>query len=271
MPDVHAQLVVLDIDGTLLDAANPLSDATTGALRGLQQRGVQIAFASSRPLESVELLARTVGVTAHLIACNGAVAVCASGRELMAQSFVMDMQLIAALRRFSAAGGLVNVYRRSHWLAVGPAASIRHEEAATGLTADVRPSVDALVDIAGTPVLKVMCRGSRSACAQLLDEVRGFAGLAGVVSGSDCCDIQADGVDKARAVNRLRGDLGIAPSGVVAFGDSDSDALMLGSAGYGVAVGAASASARNAAREHIDGPGTDAIAEWLDRVTLTPN
>ena len=62
--------------------------------------------------------------------------------------------------------------------------------------------------------------------------------------------------------------LEIAPAGVVAFGDSDSDAPMLQLAGYGVSVGAATELTRAAAREHISGPGSEAVAEWLGRIAV---
>lgn len=267
MHDVHAQLVVFDLDGTLLDADHPISGATARALRTLPQRGLQAAFASSRPLASVELFARRVGVATHLIGFNGALAVSVDGRRLVEESFVLDARLIELLRGFSRDGGLVNVYRRSHWLAVGPAAAIDHEERATGLTADSRSPARALADLDGSPVLKIMCRGSESACRQVVDAVDEFSALTAVSAGRDCCDIQANGVDKARAVRELCHHLDIAPGGVVAFGDSDSDAAMLQMVGYGVAVGAASARAKTAARELIAGPGSNAVAEWLDRIT----
>jgi Cof subfamily protein (haloacid dehalogenase superfamily) len=271
MHDVHAQLVVFDIDGTLVDSENPMSDVTAGALRELQKRGLQIAFASSRPIASLALLARHVGVDAHLIAYNGALARCASGQQLIAESFVMDMRLINVLRKFSTAGGAVNVYvyERLHWLAFGPSAFIDLEERATGLTADSRFPPEALLNVAGSSVLKVMCRSSRLACKQLLRDMDAYFDPVAVASASDCCDIQAKGVGKAHAIRELCHNLDIAPNDVVAFGDSDSDASMLRMAGYGVAVGAASARAKMAAREHIDGPGSDAIAGWLDRIAAS--
>ena len=267
MRDVHAQLVVFDLDGTLLDTDHPISETTVRAIRDLTERRVRVAFASSRPLASVELFARRVGVSADLIGFNGALAVAADGRRLVAETFVLDAELTVLLRDFADTGGLVNVYRPSHWLAVGPAAAIDHEERATGLTADSRPSAAALADLVGSSILKIMCRGSESACGRLLDAVDESA-LTALAAGWDCCDIQAKGVDKARAVAELCDHLGIPPTGVVAFGDSDSDASMLRLAGYGVAVGAASVRAKEAAGELIGGPGSDALAEWVDRITV---
>ncbi|WP_343575078.1 HAD-IIB family hydrolase [Mycobacterium sp.] len=267
MRDVHAQLVVFDIDGTLLDTDNPISEVTVRALRDLQQRQLQIAFASSRPIASVDLLAQRVAVAAHLIGFNGAVAVSAGGRRLVAETFVMNARLAELLHRFADAGGLVNVYRPDHWLAVGPTASIDHEEKATGLAADSRSVAADLSDLAGDAVLKVMCRGGEAACNELVAAVSGSDGLVAMSAGWDCCDIQAGGVDKARAVRELCHHLDISPDAVVAFGDSDSDASMLALVGYGVAVGAASARAKEAARELIGGPGSGALAAWVDRIT----
>lgn len=269
MSDIRARLVVFDIDGTLLDTDNPLSARTADALHELQRRGLQLAFASSRPIGSLELFARRLGVTAHLIGFNGAMVERDSGRQLCAETFVMDTRLTGVLRRFADTGGAINIYQPSQWLAVAPAAATDHEEQATGLTADRRCGPDELAGLVGSSVLKVMCRGSESACAEVLGAVAGFADLTAVTSGWDCCDVQARGVDKASAVSELCRSLAITPDDVIAFGDSDSDAPMLALAGCGVAVGAASELARSAAGEHIDGPGSDAVADWLDRITAS--
>lgn len=269
MPDVGARLVVLDIDGTLLDTDNPLSARTAEALRDLRHRGLQLAFASSRPIGSLRLLARQLDVTAHLIGFNGAMVVRDDGRQLVAETFVVDARLTGTLRTFADTGGAVNVYQPSRWLAVAPAAATDHEEQATGLTADHRGTPDALAQLVGESVLKVMCRGSTSARADVLDELAVRDDLTAVTSGRDCCDIQARGVDKASAVSELCRSLQITPADVVAFGDSDSDAPMLQLARYGVAVGAASERAKAVSCEHIDGPGSEALADWLGRITVS--
>ncbi|MBS9534680.1 HAD family hydrolase [Mycobacterium sp. M1] len=269
MSAVRARLVVFDIDGTLLDPDNPVSPGTVGALRDLQDRGLQLAFASSRPIESLALFARDLGVTAHLIGFNGAVATSTAGRQLVAETFVVDTLLTELLRRFADSGGAVNVYQPAGWLAVGPAAATDHEEQATGLTADRRSTPDRLSELADESAFKVMCRGSTAARAELLSAVADLAGLTAMTSGPDCCDIQARGVDKATAMQELCQDLGITPEAVVAFGDSDSDAPMLALAGYGIAVGNATESAKAAAHEHIPGPGSAAVAEWLGRITAS--
>lgn len=260
---------MLDIDGTLLDAYTPLSARTAEALRDLRHRGLQLAFASSRPIGSLQLLARQLDVAAHLIGFNGAVVVRDCGRQLIAETFVVDARLTGALRTFADTGGAVNVYQPSRWLAVAPAAATDHEEQVTGLTADERGTPDALAQLLGESVLKVMCRGSTSARADVLDELAVRDDLTAVTSGWDCCDIQARGIDKGIAVSELCRSLQITPADVVAFGDSDSDAPMLQLAHYGVAVGAASERAKAVSCEHIDGPGSEAVADWLGRITVS--
>lgn len=271
MHDVHARLVAFDIDGTLLDLDHPVATATAASLRELQMRGLEIVFVSSRPIASLVLLARAIGVDAHLIAYNGALARSASGRQLIAEGFVIAGELTEVLRRFSIAGGAVNFYlcEGLRWLAFGPAEFMDVEERATGLTADERLTSDALPNLAGISVLKVMCRGEEAACKQLLRDMKTYSSLDAVASGRDCCDIQSKGVGKAQAMRVLCQALGVGMHDVVAFGDSDSDAPMLHMAGYGVAVGAATDRAKLAAREHIDGPGSNALAVWVDRIAMS--
>lgn len=57
--------------------------------------------------------------------------------------------------------------------------------------------------------------------------------------------------------------IGVDPAEVVAFGDSDNDALMLGGCGYGVAVGNASEKARRAADLVTQGRHAEGVREGL--------
>ena len=67
-----ARLVALDLDGTLLDRGNVISDGNTAAVREAVAAGIHIVFATSRWYVLAKRSADMLGVTAPIICHNGA-------------------------------------------------------------------------------------------------------------------------------------------------------------------------------------------------------
>src|SRR5690606_37040063 len=65
------RLVVLDIDGTLLDDDKRIPAANLEALRKARQAGVHVAIASGRMLPTIETVERLLEIDAVVIAYNG--------------------------------------------------------------------------------------------------------------------------------------------------------------------------------------------------------
>lgn len=66
------KLVVLDMDGTLLDDNHQVSVANKEAILRLKREGVNVVLASGRPYESIYPYVEELGVDMPLIAANGA-------------------------------------------------------------------------------------------------------------------------------------------------------------------------------------------------------
>lgn len=66
------KLIVLDLDGTLLDNNHNISPATINYLNNLIERGYKIIFASGRPFRSISLYAKDLVRPILIISDNGA-------------------------------------------------------------------------------------------------------------------------------------------------------------------------------------------------------
>lgn len=66
------RLVVLDVDGTLLDSSHTLRPRVIAAVRDAQSAGLALALATGKLLESVLPLMRATGLTGPQIVLNGA-------------------------------------------------------------------------------------------------------------------------------------------------------------------------------------------------------
>lgn len=65
-------LVALDVDGTITDADHALSERTLAILSRLRTAGVACVIVTGRAERSAVGIARSVGFTAPVISCNGA-------------------------------------------------------------------------------------------------------------------------------------------------------------------------------------------------------
>ena len=66
------RLVAIDVDGTLVDDEKNIPPVNLRALRVAHARGVHIAIASGRMVQSIEIMERRLGLDCAMIAYNGA-------------------------------------------------------------------------------------------------------------------------------------------------------------------------------------------------------
>lgn len=261
-------LAVFDIDGTLIDARNPLSDRTIDALRGLREAGIGVALASSRQRSSLVEIAAAIGLDMPLISFNGTLVTAADGTTIAAETFTPGDVLIAALAEFVDVGGCIHAYDRNRWHAYGEEHRIVREAAGADVTPDLRAE---RLDVRSMPdaVLKVMCDGLHDGLAGLQAAVAARPELVISWSGTECHDIHLATATKGHAMRVLCNHLGVELGRVAAFGDADSDITMLENAAYGYAMGRASERVRAAADHHLDGPGSGALETLLIEISHT--
>lgn len=258
-------LAVFDIDGTLIDARNPLNDHTIAALRGLHDAGIGVVLASSRQRSSLVEIAEAIGLDMPLISFNGTLVTAADGAAIAAETFTPGDVLTAALARFVDVGGCIHAYAEDRWHAYGEADRIGREAAGTGVTPDLRAErVNARS--MPEPLLKVMCDGVHDGLAGVQAAVAAQQDLQISWSGTECHDIHLATATKGHAMAVLCRHLGIGLDRVAAFGDADSDITMLTHAGHGYAMGQAGERVRAVADHHLAGPGSGALERLLGAI-----
>ena len=90
------QMLVLDIDDTLMTSKNTISDATYQALMKAQEQGKKVVLASGRPTPSMIETAKQVKLDhfdSYIISFNGAaITSMADGQELFSQRLEAEAQ-----------------------------------------------------------------------------------------------------------------------------------------------------------------------------------
>jgi hypothetical protein len=263
------QLIVTDIDGTLLNSDHTLSERNLKALKAAHAQGVKIALATGKAVSAGKTLVEQVGIPMYGIYVQGLLLMDEGGRVFGQQSLHPDIarQVItyADERGFSIiAYGSNGLYARAITPYVRDYTVPYHEI----LPEAVGPLQNILWN---TPIHKLSIAGEARAITglrwQLNTQLNGKARIlqAGV---PEMVEVLPPGGGKGSALKTLLKELSIKPEHVLAIGDAENDIDMIQTAGIGVAVGNADEKTKAAAKYVVASNDDDGFAEAIERFAL---
>lgn len=251
-------LVALDVDGTLIDAAERMSVATRSAVRRALAAGAAVVVATGRSLHSTRWVVADLGLTGPTVSSNGAVTWHAATGDV---AEVVTFDARPALRTLTP---------------LVPDALLAAEELGVGYRVtgefpagelDGRISVVSHDDLVSAPVTRLIVRWVAGSSEEMIDVVEraGLHGVSYAVGYTAWLDVMPEGVTKASALEGLRRRLGVPAAATLAIGDGRNDVEMLEWAAHGVAMGDAPEDVRAVADEVTGTVGEDGVAEVLSR------
>jgi phosphoglycolate phosphatase (TIGR01487 family) len=222
--------VACDVDGTITDRQRRISLPAIACMRDLVERGVEVVLASGNTACFMDALARAIGTSGTVIAENGGVFRIGFAGALQVEGD--RSEAVSAFRVLEA------YYQRK-----GVALELYGER--------YRFSDVAIARTVPTEEVREVVRGLG---VKVLDT--GFA-----------IHLQAKGLSKGLALQKLAAGMGIPAEEFLAVGDSENDLEMIEAAGIGVAV-ANAGDAVKAASDYIaekgDGDGfVEAVTRYL--------
>ncbi|NYH80382.1 hypothetical protein FHR84_003739 [Actinopolyspora biskrensis] len=263
-------LVASDIDGTLLDPAERVTARTARSARGVDASGTPLVLVTGRPPRWVPRITDSLGVAGTVVCANGAVIYDSASDTVLHSSDVDPVTLrdVTKSLREALPGCSFGVER-----ATGGARDrvdeqfLAEPEFHSGWpNPDLRVvPADELVGSAAGKLLVLHERMTSAQMAVVAEELVGSRLQVTYSTGSGLLELSAPGVNKASGLARVAGELGIAASDVLAFGDMPNDVPMLEWAGHGVAMGNAHPDVRQAADEVTASNEDDGVAAVLDR------
>ena len=267
LPGNRYQLVAIDLDGTLVDDQNAISERVERTVREVRSSGIKVVLVSGRPQVAALPIFRQLGLALPLISSGGAqVSDPSSGRVIAHfQPRVADIRKLVTLAR---AAGLTLVYQTPDEVFGEGNAQILDI-----LRAAVRIPIEQVEDgLAACPEpIKVTMCGPRSQLDRIRDEIErlGLA-LSSVLSGPDYLEVTAQGVSKGRALRSVAEFLGVPMDQVLVIGDAPNDISMLAEAGLAVAMGNAPPEVQAFANVVAPRIEDDGVAWALRRFVLAP-
>ena len=263
-----SRLIALDIDGTLVDHNQGMSEVVRTAVRAALETGTHVVLSTGRSVFGISDIIAMLGLeSGHCVASNGAV------------TFSYPPTTITSATTFDPEPAVRMILEHV------PSALVAVEVIGRGYRANRRfPEgeingelwIESLDDLVREPVTRVIIRDPQSSAEDFvaLAELVGLHGTNYFVGYTAWLDLAPDGVSKASGLSAVARTLGVARSDVLAIGDGRNDVEMLRWAGRGVAMGQAPPEVKAAADDvtgilEEDGAATE-IARWLALASTPP-
>lgn len=273
MPDTgrtQPRLVASDVDGTLLDEREKVSERTRRVVSTMVTSGTPFVLSTGRPPRWISPVVEQLGYAPMCVCANGAVIYDAgTDRILDAQTLSSaTLHWLAELAYSTLPGcGLAaeRVGATAHDAATPQFVSTAGYEHAWLNPDNTELSEGEVLDV---PAVKLLVRlaswSSGDMVAALAPHIGGRADVT-YSTDNGLIELSAPGVTKASGLRIVADRLGVESAEIAAFGDMPNDVPMLQMVGLGVAMGNAHPAALAAADEVTTTNDDDGVARVLER------
>lgn len=267
------KLLVLDVDGTLLNNDKQISPRTLAALLKVQQMGVHIVLASGRPTYGILPVAKMLELGhygGYILSYNGAQIIDARNGEVLFEKRINPEMLPYLEKKARKNGFALFTYTEDRMVADDASNEhILREAELNNMKLEEEPEFSIAVDF------------SPSKCMLVSDDEEALIGLEehwkkrlnGVLdvfrSEPYFLEVVPCSVDKANTLGILLEKIGVSTEEVVAIGDGVCDFSMIQMAGLGIAMGNAQDSVKACADVVTASNDEDGVALAVEKAILS--
>lgn len=234
------KLIVTDMDGTLLNRNQELSDRNREAIDFAIENGVQVALASGRMYDSAKQHIDYLNMDIPIVACNGAIIKSSNGKVIYSNKIDTELAIRAAevLDKYNV------YYQLQHEKLLFCKESKDKDSIYYKINEFMKTQTSVIIEddlkesIKNNDILKftIIEEDDFSILPKISEELKKINGLKITSSWENNIEIMSEGVDKGEALRMLCDYLNIDKEEVIAFGDNYNDIEMLQYAGVGVAM-----------------------------------
>lgn len=235
------KLLVLDVDGTLLNDEREISKRTLAALLKVQQMGVRIVLASGRPTYGLMPLAKTLELGNYggfVLSYNGCQIIKAQNGEILFERRINPEMLPYLEKKARKNGFAIFTYHDDTLITDSPDNEyIKNEALLNNLKIIREDEFSTAIDFAPCKCMLVSDKEKALIGLEQHWEKRLAGTLDAFRSEPYFLEVVPCGVNKANTLGALLEHLGVTREEVIAVGDGVCDVTMLQLAGIGVAMG----------------------------------
>lgn len=274
----EAQLLALDMDGTLLDSSSRVLPSSVAAIRAALDRGIIVFLATGKARPAAIRAMEAVGLAGEgLVVSTSGPGVFLQGltafgrRGQLIAGGTLPMEVVRAAWEFAATHdvpvcGFLEEECVTHKM--HPELEELHHRYYEPLA-----SVSSLDEVLQGPALRKLLFMTRPEVVDSHLKPHWSQALEGVEAETmqavpDMLEVVPSGWDKWRAIEHLLEDLSVPASDLVAIGDGGNDLGMVAGAGMGVAMGNAVPRVKAAAQLVVADNDSGGVAEAIERLLL---
>ncbi len=256
------KLIMIDLDGTLLNRESRITQDTLRVLHILQQKNLTITLASGRTFSSMLPYALELGGEAPLASYNGAwIRRPRGAQETLIHHSLTEPTARQTVEILRNRGLHTNVYIDDELIVEDNNDYIQEYGFSKRVKYRIVSSFDELSPFKPTKILAI--DNDPVKITGIRDELSEKTDAEIFRSSSVFCEILPSGIDKGWALDYFCGHFGIGAHEVLAFGDQENDINMLKKAGTGVAMANALDSVKEAADDLAPAHHEDGVARFL--------
>ena len=245
------KLIILDVDGTLLNSNREITKRTVQTLRRVQQMGIKVALASGRPTYGILPIAQAIDLgvyEGYIISYNGAQVMAARDGQVIFERRI-DPQMVPYLEKRAQKMGLAMAYYDGNEVVATDIHNphIKDEAQMNGMSLRQDDSLSLNMD--DWPAEIMLVSDDEEALNDLERHMqRHLNGVMDTIhSNPYYLEVVGYQVGKSHAMSALVQKMGISMDEVLAIGDGEADINMLQMAGTGVAMANATEGVRRCA------------------------
>ncbi len=242
---MNYDLIVLDMDGTLLNSKSMVSDENRRILELAVQRNIQVAIATGRIFTSARSYAELLGIYTPIIACNGGLIRNYSDLEILYKNPIAKADSLEVIRICNQHKIYFHIYDVDHLYVEEDKLPFLEEIYWRGRNrSDEEVSIvqvkemESCVTDTDIEVLKFVIVDQDPEKLKLLRrDLEEIPTVDVDKSWFNNLEVMNKGVSKGKAIARLAGKLNIPKEKIIAFGDNYNDISMKEAVGTFVAMG----------------------------------
>lgn len=266
------KLLVLDVDGTLLNDAKEITKRTLSALLKIQQMGVRVVLASGRPSYGLMKVAKTLELGNYggfILSYNGCQIINAQNGEILFERRI-NPEMLPYLEKKARKNGFALFTYHDNLILTNNSDDehVLDEAELNDLVVIEEEKFSTAIDFAPC---KCMLVSDDEAALVALEEhwKKRLSGVLDVFRSEPFfLEVVPCSVDKANTLGALLEHLGVKREEVMAIGDGTCDVAMLQLAGMGVAMGQAPDSVKACADYITASNEEDGVAAAVEKMIL---
>jgi Cof subfamily protein (haloacid dehalogenase superfamily) len=265
--ETQIELVLADVDGTLVTSEKELTPRAIDAVRKLKQAGIKFAVTSGRPPRGMQMLVEPLALELPLAAFNGGLFARPDMSVIEERSIAPEL-VAPTLALIDEHGLDAWLYRGADWLvrdAKAPhirkeADTVRFEPTVVESFAQITEGIAKIVGVGDE--LDHVAEAETAARAKLGDHVSAAR------SQPYYLDVTHPEANKGAVARYLSRTLEIPPERIATLGDMPNDVLMFAHSGLSIAMGNAGREVQRAARRVTASNDEDGFALAIERFVL---